>query len=63
MTFPPLTQQNCGSYHETWAEAHQSLLAMAEIRMYQCRRRLEESQVDYVLIKAMEPPADAEVQP
>jgi hypothetical protein len=35
---------------------------MAEIRMYQCRRRLEESQGDYGRIKAMEPPADAEVE-
>jgi hypothetical protein len=51
------------SYHETWAEAHQLLLATAEIRMYQCRRRLEESQGDYGQIKAMKPPADAEAQP
>jgi hypothetical protein len=51
------------SYYETWAEAHQALLATAERHLYACRRRLEASQGDYGRIKGMKPPADAEAQP
>ena len=50
------------SYYETWEEAHQALIAKAEINLYACRRRLEESQGDYGRIKGMKPPADAEVE-
>jgi hypothetical protein len=51
------------SYYETWEEAHQALMATAELHLYACRRRLEESQGDYGRIKGMKPPADAESQP
>ena len=40
------------SYHETWAEAHQALLAQAA-------RKLEKAQGDFDRIKGMKPPSEA----
>jgi len=51
------------SYHKTWAEAHAALLADAERKLNDCRRRLERLQGQYGNVKGMKPPADAEEQP
>jgi hypothetical protein len=40
------------SYHETWEEAHQELLAQAA-------RKLEKAQGDFDRIKGMKPPSEA----
>ena len=40
------------SYHETWEEAHQELLAQAA-------RKLEKTQGDFDRIKGMKPPSEA----
>jgi hypothetical protein len=40
------------SYHETWEEAHQELLAQAA-------RKLEKAQGDFDRITGMEPPSEA----
>jgi hypothetical protein len=56
-------QSDWNSYHETWADAHQVLLAKADLKLAYCRRELEKAQGDYGRIKGMKPPADAEVQP
>ncbi len=44
------------SYHKTWAEAHQALLARAEAEVASARRRLERLNGDYGRIKGMKPP-------
>ena len=51
------------SYHETWEDAHQALLAKAELFLSRCRRELKKAQGDYGRIKGMKPPSDAEAQP
>jgi hypothetical protein len=49
------------SYHKTWADAHAVLLAQAERGIVGARRNLEHAQNEHGRIKAMKPPADAEV--
>jgi hypothetical protein len=49
------------SYHETWADAHAAMLAKAERELVAARCRLQRAQGDHGRIKAMKPPADAEV--
>jgi hypothetical protein len=44
------------SYHKTWAEAHQALLARAEAEVASARRHLEWLNGDYGRIKGMKPP-------
>jgi hypothetical protein len=47
---------SCHSYHKTWAEAHQALLARAEANVASARRQLEWLNDDYGRIKGMKPP-------
>jgi hypothetical protein len=49
------------SYHETWTDAHATMLAKAELELDSARSRLERAQNDHGRIQAMKPPADAEV--
>ena len=44
------------SYHKTWAEAHQALLARVEAEVASARRQLERLNGDYGRIKGMKPP-------
>ena len=44
------------SYHKTWTEAHQALLAYAEANVASARRHLERLNGDYGRIKGMKPP-------
>jgi hypothetical protein len=47
---------SCHSYHKTWAEAHQALLARAEAKVASARYQLERLNGDYGRIKGMKPP-------
>jgi hypothetical protein len=51
------------SYHKTWAEAHATLLAQAELSLHNARVQLQTAQGEHGRIKGMKPPADAEAQP
>ncbi len=44
------------SYHKTWAEAHQALLARVEAEVASARRQLERLNGDYGRIKGMKSP-------
>ena len=44
------------SYHKTWAEAHQALLARVEAELASARYQLERLNGDYGRIKGMKPP-------
>jgi len=50
------------SYHRTWAEAHATLLAQAELSLRNARLRLQEAQVEHERAKEMKPPIDMEAQ-
>lgn len=43
-------------YHDTWADAHAHLLAMAEASVAACRRSLELANAKLGNIKGMKPP-------
>jgi hypothetical protein len=50
------------SYHKTWAEAHATLLAQAELSLHNARVRFQTAQGEHGRIKGMKPPADTEAQ-
>jgi len=50
------------SYHETWEQAHDAMLAKAERELQSARLMLARAQGEYGRIKGMKPPVDAEVQ-